>query len=104
MFGENIALSAPNTEESLASLRKAEFLAVADMYLTETAQLADVVFPACSFLEKQGTFTNIERRVQLVRKMVEPIAESKSDLDIIADLASAMGTELPASRPRSCVR
>ena len=73
VFGENVALSAPNTEESLAALDKAEFLAVCDLYLTETARLADVVFPACSFLEKDGTFTNIERRVQRVRKVFDPV-------------------------------
>ncbi len=94
VFGENIALSAPNARESVEALQKAGFLAVTDMYLTETAALADVVFPACSFLEKDGTFTNIERRVQRVRKVFDPIGESKSDLEIIADLASAMGKEM----------
>jgi predicted molibdopterin-dependent oxidoreductase YjgC len=94
VFGENIALSAPNTEQSLASLDKAQFLAVSDLYLTETARLADVVFPACSFLEKDGTFTNIERRVQRVRKVFEPVGESKSDLETIADLASALGADV----------
>ncbi|MCL5102912.1 MAG: molybdopterin-dependent oxidoreductase [Armatimonadetes bacterium] len=91
IFGENVALSAPNTHEAIKALDKVGFLAVADMYLTETAQLADVVFPACSFLEKDGTFTNIERRVQRVRKMIEPVGESWSDLSIISALASALG-------------
>lgn len=95
VFGENVALSAPNTEESLKALDNVDFLVVSDLYLTETARLADVVFPACSFLEKDGTFTNIERRVQRVRKVFEPIGDSKSDLDIIADLASALGAEMP---------
>ena len=94
IFGENLALSAPNTEETLSALDKVDFLAVSDLYLTETARLADVVFPACSFLEKDGTFTNIERRVQRVRKVFEPVGESKSDLDIIADLASALGRDI----------
>ena len=93
VFGENVALSAPNTAEAVAALDKVEFLAVADMYLTQTAELADVVFPACSFLEKDGTFTNIERRVQRVRKMIEPVGDSKSDLDIISALSSELGTE-----------
>lgn len=94
VFGENVALSAPNTQVSMDALRKAEFLAVSDMYLTETASLAHVVFPACSFLEKDGTFTSIERRVQRVRKVVEPVGESKPDLEIIADLAKALGSEI----------
>jgi formate dehydrogenase major subunit len=95
VFGENVVLSAPGTEQSRSALGKVDFLAVADLYLTETARLADVVFPACSFLEKDGTFTNIERRVQRVRKVTEPVGQSRSDLDIIADLASALGTEMP---------
>jgi predicted molibdopterin-dependent oxidoreductase YjgC len=96
VFGENVALSAPQSDRSAEALNKVEFLAVADLYLTETAQLADVVFPACSFLEKDGTFTSIERRVQRVRKVIEPVGESRSDLDIIAALASSMGGALSA--------
>lgn len=95
VFGENIALSAPDTVNALDSLAKVGFLAVADIYLTETAAAADVVFPACSFLEKDGTFTNIERRVQRVRKVFEPLGESRSDLAIIAALASALGRDVP---------
>ncbi|MGC8861830.1 MAG: molybdopterin oxidoreductase family protein, partial [Armatimonadota bacterium] len=97
VFGENVALSAPNTEATVAALERVEFLAVSDLYLNETARLADVVFPACSFLEKDGTFTNIERRVQRVRKMCDPIGESKSDLEIISGLASALGGTSGAS-------
>ncbi|MGQ9455585.1 MAG: molybdopterin oxidoreductase family protein [Armatimonadota bacterium] len=94
VFGENVALSAPNTEQTISALEKLDFLAVSDLYLNETAQLADVVFPACSFLEKDGTFTNIDRRVQRVRKMVDPVGSSKTDLEIIAALASALGEEM----------
>ncbi|MGC8833372.1 MAG: molybdopterin oxidoreductase family protein [Armatimonadota bacterium] len=95
IFGENLALSAPNTEASMDALRSVKFLAVSDLYLTETAGMANVVFPACSFLEKDGTFTNVEGRVQRVRKVVPPAAESKSDMEIIADIAKALGAELP---------
>ncbi len=94
VFGENVALSAPNTEQTISALEKLDFLAVSDLYLTETAQLADVVFPACSFLEKDGTFTNIGRRVQRVRRVIDPIGESKSDLEVIVGLASAFGKEM----------
>lgn len=100
IFGENVALSAPNTEQSLAALDKVDFLAVSELFVNETANLADVIFPACSFLEKDGTFTNIERRVQRVRRVFEPVGESKSDLAIISELASALGGKLdddPAS-------
>ena len=96
IFGENVVLSAPSTQETIDALGKARFVAVADMYLTETAQLADVVFPACSFLEKDGTFTNIERRVQRVRKVIDPPAQARSDLEITAGLASALGSSISA--------
>ena len=94
VFGENVVLSAPNGKATSAALDKLDFLAVADLYLTETAQLADVVFPACSFLEKAGTFTNIERRVQSVRKVLEPVGDSQPDLGIIADIAAALGASM----------
>lgn len=100
VFGENIALSCPKTEDSLLALDSAQFLAVSDLYLNETALIADVVFPACSFLEKDGTFTNIERRVQRVRKVVDPVGESKSDLEIAAELARALGGQLESDPPR----
>lgn len=94
VFGENLAVSAPAAANAADALKKLEFLAVADLYLTETAQMANVVFPACSYLEKDGTFTNIERRVQRVRRVVEPVGQSKSDLEIVADLADALGRKI----------
>lgn len=94
VFGDNLALSAPNTTETLASLDEVEFLLVTDMYLTETAVRADVVLPACSFLEKDGTFTNLERRIQRVRKVAPSIGQSRSDLAIIASLASLLGAKM----------
>jgi predicted molibdopterin-dependent oxidoreductase YjgC len=69
------------------------------MFMTETAQLADVVFPACSFAEKNGAFTNSERRVQLVRQAIAPIGESKDDAWIVSQLAQrliALGAAMPA--------
>lgn len=94
VFGENLVRTAPNTDATRAILDKVGFLAVTDLYLTETAKLADVVFPACSFLEKDGAFTNIESRVQRVRKVSEPIGESRSDLQIISELASGLGIDI----------
>lgn len=94
IFGENVLLSAPNTAEIDTALNTVGFLVVSDLYLTQTAHLADVVFPACSFLEKDGTFTSIERRVQRVRKAIDPLGDSRSDLDIIASLASGFGVEM----------
>lgn len=91
IMGENPMLSDPTldrVEETLAGL---EFLAVSDLFLTETARLAHVVFPAASFAEKTGTFTNSERRVQMVRQAVQPQGESRPDSNIIMDLSSRLG-------------
>jgi predicted molibdopterin-dependent oxidoreductase YjgC len=68
-----------------------DFLVVQDIFLTETAKLADVVLPAASFAEKDGTFTNTERRVQRVRKAVQPAGSSMADWKIICELAGRMG-------------
>jgi len=94
VFGENVVLSAPNGKAAAAALKKLEFLAVSELYMNETAGLADVVFPACSFLEKSGTFTNIENRAQSVRRVLEPIGDSQSDLGIVADIATALGADM----------
>jgi len=91
VFGENPVLSDPDTNELVESLEKAEFLVVQDIFLTETAEMADVVLPACSFAEREGTFTNTERRVQLYRKALEPPGEAKPDWQIITEVANRMG-------------
>ena len=64
---------------------------VQDIFLTETAQLAHVVLPAASFAEKDGTFTNTERRVQRVRKAIPPVGQSKADWEIVCEIAKKMG-------------
>jgi predicted molibdopterin-dependent oxidoreductase YjgC len=75
-----------------AALDKLEFLVVSDPFLSEAAKRADVVFPATTWAEKRGTYTNVERRVQPLRPMVEPHnTEARSDLDIVAGIATAMG-------------
>jgi formate dehydrogenase alpha subunit len=86
VFGENPALSDPNTTHSLKAFKNLEFLVVQDIFLTETAQLADVVLPGSTFAEKEGTFTNSERRVQRVRKAVNSPGKAKADLYIIDQL------------------
>ena len=85
--GENPLLSEPDLHEAERELKKLEFLVVQDLFLHETAQIADVVLPAASFAEKDGTFTNSERRVQRVRKAVEPVGESRADWEIVCELA-----------------
>lgn len=79
IVGENPALSHPDTNRVRESLKNLEFLVVQDMFLTETAKLAHIVLPAASFAEKDGTFTSTERRVQRIRKAIEPIGDSKED-------------------------
>ena len=100
IVGENPVLSFPNPrfiKEILASL---DFLVVQDMFLTETARLANVVLPAASFAEKEGTFTNFEGRVQRVQKAIAPLGESLPDWEIILRLADKMGSPMPYSSPQ----
>ena len=89
--GENVMLSDPDLTHVEDSLNALDFLVVQDIFLTETAQLADVVLPASSFAEKDGTFTNTERRVQRIRKAIEPVGESKPDWVIVDMIAKKMG-------------
>jgi formate dehydrogenase (coenzyme F420) alpha subunit len=90
VMGENIASAGAHVA---AALDKVGFLIVQDMFMTETASKAHVILPSASFAERDGTMTNSERRVQRVRKAVEPIGSSKADWQIICDIAKAMGTD-----------
>jgi formate dehydrogenase alpha subunit len=89
--GENPVLSEADANHVKAALEKLDFLVVQDIFLTESAKYADVVLPAASFAEKDGTFTNTERRVQRVRKAIEPIGDSKTDWWITCEIAKRMG-------------
>jgi formate dehydrogenase major subunit/formate dehydrogenase alpha subunit len=91
IMGENPMLSDPTLGKVRETLQGLEFLAVADLYLTETARIADVVLPAASFAEKEGTITSSERRVQLLRQAIPPIGSSRTDADIIISLANRLG-------------
>ena len=95
--GENPLLSEPDLNHAEEMFRSLEFLVVQDIFLHETAQIADVVLPATSFAEKDGTFSNSERRVQRVRKGIAPRGGSRPDWEIISDLARRMcrNLELP---------
>ncbi len=93
IVGENPMLSDPDLKHIKEALEKLEFLVVQDIFLTETAELADVILPATTFAEKDGTFTNTERRVQRVRKAIEPIGNSKPDWWIACQLAQKMGAK-----------
>ena len=91
IMGEDPVLSDANSRHVVKALNRLDFLVVQNLFLTETAQLADVVLPAASFAEKDGTFTNTERRIQRVRKAIEPIGDSRPDHWIILELAKRMG-------------
>jgi formate dehydrogenase alpha subunit len=91
VVGENPVLTEPSASHAEEALKELEFLVVQDVFLTETARLAHVVLPATSFAEKEGSFTNTERRVQRVRRAVEPVGESRTDWEIISDVARRMG-------------
>jgi len=97
IMGENPVLSFPNSKLITEILASLDFLVVQDMFLTETAKLANVVLPAASFAEKDGTFTNFEGRVQRVQKAIAPLGESLPDWEIVARLADKMGYPLPFS-------
>lgn len=91
MMGENPFLSDPNINKVKKALATMDFLVVQDIFLTETAEYADVILPATSFAEKTGTYTNTDSRVQLARKAIEPPGQARVDWHVIADLAERMG-------------
>lgn len=94
IMGENPLISDPDITHLKEALEKVDFLVVQDIFLTETARYADVVLPAVSFAEKEGTFTNTDRRVQRVRKAVEPPGEAKEDSWIIAEISKRLGYDM----------
>jgi predicted molibdopterin-dependent oxidoreductase YjgC len=92
LVGENPALSEPDASHAREALKKLEFFVVQDIFLTETAELANVVLPGTTFAEKEGTFTNTERRVQRVRQAIPPIGNSRPDWWITCQIAQRMGS------------
>jgi len=93
IMGENPAMSDPNLHHAREALASLEHLVVQDLFLTETAALADVVLPASAFPEKTGTFTNTDRRVQLGRQALDAPGEARQDLAIIQDIARRLGLD-----------
>ncbi len=91
IMGENPVISDPDSNHVRDCLSKAEFLVVQDIFLTDTAEYADVVLPSASFAEKDGTFTNTERRVERIRKVIEPPGSAKADWQILCEVARKMG-------------
>ncbi|MBI5749508.1 MAG: molybdopterin-dependent oxidoreductase [Nitrospinae bacterium] len=91
VMGEDIVHRSHNGGHVREALEKIDFIVVQDMFLSETALFADVVLPGASFSEREGTFTNMEGRVQKINKAIEPIGESRPDWEIIKELANRMG-------------
>ncbi len=94
IFGEDVAQTDPNTAHVTAALESLEFLVCQDIFETETSRYADVILPASSFLEKTGTFTNAERRIQLVRPALDPPGVARTDFDILTTVSRALGHEM----------
>jgi formate dehydrogenase major subunit len=91
VIGANPMVSAPNTKKVRKMLNDKDLLIVQDIYLTETAELADIVLPAATWSEKEGTITQVDRRVQKINRAVPPPGEAKPDWQILCELASEMG-------------
>ncbi len=91
MLGENPFLSDPNINKVRKALAALDFLVVQDIFLTETAEFADVILPASSYLEKDGTYTNTDRRVQLGRKVLDPPGQARVDWEVVQDIANRIG-------------
>jgi len=101
IIGEDVVQTDPNTQKVIKALNNIDLVIVQELFMTETALQADVVLPGASFLEKSGTFTNGERRVQRVNKVVEPIEGTKVDGQIIIDVMNRMGYAQPDYDPKT---
>ncbi|MGM0410789.1 MAG: formate dehydrogenase subunit alpha, partial [Bacillota bacterium] len=99
IIGENPVISDPDQNHIKEALDSLDFLVVQDIFLTETAEYADVVLPAACFAEKNGTFTNTERRIQKVNKAIEPPGEARADWKIISEISTLMGYEMNYNSP-----
>jgi formate dehydrogenase major subunit/formate dehydrogenase alpha subunit len=95
VIGENPMLTDPDLCHTREAMARADFLVVQDLFMTETAALAHVVLPAVSFAEKDGTFTNTERRIQRIRRAIPPKGAARSDGEIICDVAARLGYPMP---------
>ncbi len=104
VVGENPMLSDPDTVHVEKALKAAELLVVQDIFMTPTAQLAHVVLPGASFAEKEGTFTNTERRVLRVRRAIDPVGDSRTDWQIIQDLSNRFGFQMDYDSPEDIMK
>ena len=101
IMGADVLMSEPDTTRVRKALNNLELLVVQDIFMSNTAQYADVVLPAACFAEKDGTFTNVERRVQRVTKTLSPPGEAKADWKIISELSNCMGYTMNYNSPEA---
>lgn len=99
LMGEDVVQTDPNTNKVIKAMESLELLVVQELFMTETAKYATVILPGASFLEKSGTFTNGERRIQKVQKVVDPLPGTKPDGQIITDMMNKMGYPQPDYDP-----
>jgi formate dehydrogenase alpha subunit len=99
IFGEDPFIHLPSLERLKNGLQKIEFLVVQDLFMTHIGSYAQVILPGVSFAEKDGTFTNMERRVQRVRKAISPVGDSRPDWKILCDLSTKMGYPMEYQSP-----
>jgi len=99
IMAENPAMSDPDLNHARETLKKVEFLVVSDIFMTETTELADVILPGVTIAEKDGTITNTERRVQRIRKAIEPLGNSKPEWQMICELSQKMGYNMTYNSP-----
>jgi predicted molibdopterin-dependent oxidoreductase YjgC len=99
IMGENPMMTEPNLNEAHKHMQQLEFVVCQDLFINESGAYADVFFPATTFAEKDGTFTNTDRRVQIVRKAIKPLGNARPDWEIISDLAKRIEKRL--GRPTS---
>ena len=99
IFGEDVAQTDPNTTHVVKALEALEFLVCQDIFENETTKYADVILPASSFLEKRGTFTNAERRIQLVEPAIDPPGGARTDFDILTTISAALGHDMGFDSP-----
>lgn len=101
IMGENPALTDPDADHAIKAMQSLDFLVVQDLFLTETGKLADVVLPAASFAEKDGTFSNTERRVSRVRQAIPPVGQAKADWQILCEIAGRLGYPMKYAGPEA---
>ena len=99
IFGEDVAQTDPDTHHVVKALESLEFLVCQDIFETETTKFADVILPASAFLEKEGTFTNAERRLQLVSPAITPPGGAKTDFEILTTMSAALGHPMDYATP-----